>query len=66
MDLIYLAITAALLLLTWGLMKICELPPTVTKSSSAEEQKFDLSVEEQSQILKPAIPNPASQAGGKS
>ncbi len=38
-DLIYLGITAALLLLTWGLMKICELPPEVAKSSSIEEQK---------------------------
>jgi len=39
-DLIYLGITAALLLLTWGLMKICELPPESAKPSPAEEQKF--------------------------
>jgi hypothetical protein len=40
MDLIYLGITAALLLLTWGLFRICELPPEGTKSSSPEEQEF--------------------------
>jgi len=39
-DLIYLGITAALLLLTWGLFMICELPPEDTKSSQVEEQKF--------------------------
>ena len=39
MDLIYLGITAALLLMTWGLMKICEVPPEGTKSSSTVNQK---------------------------
>lgn len=40
MDLIYLGITAALLLLTWGLMKICEVPSDGSKQSSVEEQKL--------------------------
>ncbi len=39
MDLIYLGITAALLLLTWALMKICEVPPEGPKSSSVVNQK---------------------------
>ncbi len=40
MDLIYLGITAALLLLTWGLMKICEVPPEESKPSPVEEKKL--------------------------
>ena len=39
-DLIYVGITAALLLLTWGLFKICEVPPGETKSSQVEDQEF--------------------------
>ncbi|HEY9165823.1 MAG TPA: hypothetical protein VIS48_06640 [Candidatus Kryptonia bacterium] len=39
MDLLYVGITAALLLFTWGLMKVCEVPPDNSKSSPAEEQK---------------------------
>lgn len=37
MDLIYLGITAALLLLTWGLMKICEVPDDGSKPLMMEE-----------------------------
>jgi hypothetical protein len=39
MDLVFLGITGALLLLTWGLMRICNLPPDGAGSSS-KEQKF--------------------------
>lgn len=39
MDLIYLGITAALLLLTWGLMRICEVPSDGSKQSSAAQKE---------------------------
>ncbi len=39
MDLIYLGITAGLLLLTWGLMKICEVPPDESKPTLIGDQK---------------------------
>ncbi len=58
MDLIYIGITVALFLLTWGLMKICEVPHSGSSEralrdqpSSAEEKKF---------------PHTGSQTGGKS
>lgn len=38
MDLIYLGITAALLLMTWGLMKICEVPADGSKPLMMEEK----------------------------
>ncbi|MFZ1081671.1 MAG: hypothetical protein WAO19_07075 [Candidatus Kryptoniota bacterium] len=39
MDIIYLGIIAALLLFTWGLMKICEVPPDGSKQSSSDQKE---------------------------
>jgi len=39
-DLIYVGILAALLIGTWGLMRICELPPESSKSVASDDQKI--------------------------
>ena len=39
MDLIYVGITAVLLLFTWGLMKICEMPTERPVTSVVEDKK---------------------------